>query len=632
MPPPFLLNDVSLRRHGYGWAAARAAAVPGRSTAAAPKSKAMAANEDNVTAVMEVLPSGSGARSRAVSLLERAKKTGAPASDLVATALNLHFSAPAGTTDDAGVASSSNASPHTHAAPDSAAATVTPSGLSGVNLKGHKSPPFSKSKKAEAASPSTNSQKYSSAIGDDQAMLPGMKRKRPGAAAATSNKPLAERVRPKKLSDLVGQKAFAADSSLGRLMAEDRFPSTILWGPPGCGKTTIATIVSNSTQRKVVKLSATQAGVKEVRGIVDEAAKRRQFNPYSGTLLFLDEIHRWNKAQQDALLPHVESGLITLLGATTENPSFSLNKALLSRCKVVVIDGLTQDSLVRILKGAMSNPSSVLPNNVDISDDILKSLATISDGDARKALNALELAVEISRASHSPSSNSAIVVTAEIVEEALQRTNLLYDRDGEEHYNIISALHKCMRAGDTDASLYWLARMLESGEDARYVARRLVRFAAEDVGLADPNALLQATAAHRATEKVGMPECDVILAQAVAYLARAPKSTAVYSAYKAAKLLCKEAPADPVPLHIRNAPTGLMKELGYGKNYTYNPEHGYKRGCAEGLSFFPDSLSKDQRKTNIFDEGDVEDGHSLYPFVDLDDGDKKRKSDEQNAP
>ena len=288
-----------------------------------------------------------------------------------------------------------------------------------------------------------------------------------------------------------------------------------------------------------------------------------------------------------------------------------------------MIDGLTQDSLVKILKEAMSNPSSGFPTNVDISDDILKSLANISDGDARQALNALDLAIEISRASHSPSSGLTIVVTAEIIEEALQRTNLMYDRDGEEHYNIISALHKCMRAGDTNASLYWLARMLESGEDARYVARRLVRFAAEDVGLADPNALLQATAAHRATEKVGMPECDVILAQAVAYLARAPKSTSVYNAYKKAKMLCKEAPADPVPLHIRNAPTGLMKELGYGKNYTYNPEHGYKRGCAEGLSFFPDSLSEDQEKTDFFDEDDVEDGHTLYPFVD---DDKKRKS------
>ena len=568
------------------------------------------AREDDITAVMEVLPSGSEARSLAVSLLERAYKTGAVPTDLVATALNLHFSAPSGTTDDAGVASRSDDSPHAAASASAAAATITPSGLSDVILKGHKSP-FSKP--------------YSSADGNGQAMLTGTKRKRPdtAAAAATSNKPLAERVRPKKLSELVGQKAFAADSSLGRLLSEDRFPSTILWGPPGCGKTTIANIVSNSTQRKVVKLSATQAGVKEVRAIVDEAAKRRQFNPYSGTLLFLDEIHRWNKAQQDALLPHVESGLITLLGATTENPSFSLNKALLSRCKVVVIDGLTQDSLVKILKEAMSNPSSGFPTNVDISDDIFKSLANTSDGDARQALNALELAIEISRASHSPSSDLTIVVTAEIIEEALQRTNLMYDRDGEEHYNIISALHKCMRAGDTNASLYWLARMLESGEDARYVARRLVRFAAEDVGLADPNALLQATAAHRATEKVGMPECDVILAQVVAYLARAPKSTSVYNAYKKAKMLCKEAPADPVPLHIRNAPTDLMKELGYGKNYTYNPEHGYKRGCAEGLSFFPDSLSEDKEKTGFFDEDDVEDGHTLYPFVA---NDKKRKS------
>ena len=580
---------------------------------------AMATREDDILAVMEVLPSGSDARSLAVSLLERAHKTGAVPTELVATALNLHFS-------DAGVAcrtSSSDISPLAASA-SAAAAAVTPSGFLS---KEHKSP-FLKPKKAEATPPSTNS--HSKYDDNGQAMSTGTKRKRPdtsaAAAAATSNKPLAERVRPKKLSELVGQKAFAADSSLGRLLAEDRFPSTILWGPPGCGKTSIANIVSNSTKRKVVKLSATQAGVKEVRAIVDEATKRRQFNPYSGTLLFLDEIHRWNKAQQDALLPHVESGLITLLGATTENPSFSLNKALLSRCKVVVIDGLTQDSLVKILKEAMSNPSSGFPTNVDISDDIFKSLANTSDGDARQALNALELAIEISRASHSPSSDLTIVVTAEIIEEALQRTNLMYDRDGEEHYNIISALHKCMRAGDTNASLYWLARMLESGEDARYVARRLVRFAAEDVGLADPNALLQATAAHRATEKVGMPECDVILAQVVAYLARAPKSTSVYNAYKKAKMLCKEAPADPVPLHVRNAPTGLMKELGYGKNYTYNPEHGYKRGCDEGLSFFPDSLSKDKEKTDFFDEEDVEDGHSLYPFVD---DDKKRKSEQK---
>lgn len=276
--------------------------------------------------------------------------------------------------------------------------------------------------------------------------------------------------------------------------------------------------------------------------------------------------------------------------------------------QVVVLDKLETTELVAILHAALVNADSGLPRSVEIADEVLTGLANMVDGDARAALNALELAVSIACV---PGSDPAALVrvSAEATKEALQKTHLFYDRAGEEHYNIISALHKSMRGGDVDAALYWLARMLEAGEDARYVTRRLVRFASEDVGLADPAALLQATAAHTAAEKIGMPECDVIIAQAVAYLARAPKSIAVYKAYTAAKRLVQDKPADPVPLHIRNAPTGLMSALGYGRGYQYTPENGYTRGCSDGLSYFPDSL----KGTTLFEDAEVEPGHRLHP-------------------
>mmetsp|Transcript_38303 Transcript_38303/g.83235 ORF Transcript_38303/g.83235 Transcript_38303/m.83235 type:complete len:620 (-) Transcript_38303:24-1883(-) len=585
--------------------------------------------EDDIRAVMEVLPDGPDMRSTAISLLERSSVSSSSGDDPVSAALNLFFSG----NSTGGAPSAAATIPSTRIA--EASSSIAPPASVAVT-PGSRSPayasPWQSSLRKDTTSSSSiaHHMNHHSDIGGGK-VNSGSKRPRLTSSTATcggtsqqtnvpkqSSKkvsigPLAERVRPTTLGDLVGQTAFTTDSSLGVLLSEDRFPSAVLYGPPGCGKTTIANIIARNTQRKVVRLSATQAGVKEVRSIVEEATKRRQLNPSAGTLLFLDEVHRWNKAQQDALLPHVESGLITLLGATTENPSFSLNKALLSRCRVVTIDGLDTDALVQILKAAIANPSSGLPTNVQVSDDVLKGLAAVADGDARQVLNALELAVDMSKPPTGTSGSGAvtpIIISASTIEKAMQRTHLMYDRDGEEHYNIISALHKSMRGGDVDASLYWLARMLEAGEDARYIARRLVRFAAEDVGLADPNALLQATAAHRAAEKVGMPECDVVVAQAVVYLARAPKSVAVYSALKAAKDLVRRGPAGPVPVHIRNAPTGLMKDLDYGKGYTYNPEHGYRRGCAEGLSFFPDRL----KGTRLFSEGDVESGHHLYPL------------------
>lgn len=537
--------------------------------------------EEEIASVMEVLPQGEG-RSAALALLKRARAGGSDEQDSVSIALNTFFSGAA-----------ASASTSTGGATEVSPIASTAFQPSNKSASKHPASPF----QLPASKPSSTAPKLS-----------GTKRPRPPGSdplSATAAGPLAERVRPATLSDLVGQSAFTPESSLGRLLAADQFPSVILWGPPGCGKTTVASLVAEATKRRAVRLSATRAGVKEVREIVEEAGRRRRKNPHAGTLLFLDEIHRWNKAQQDVLLPHVESGSIVLVGATTENPSFSLNNALLSRCRVVTMDGLDTESLLKILRSALSNSCSGWPaNDVRASDDVLRGLAVVANGDARQALNALEFAVKISKPAEGP-----ITLSAETVQKALQRKQLMYDREGEEHYNIISALHKSMRAGEVDASLYWLARMLEGGEDARYISRRLVRFAAEDIGLADPDALLQATAAHRAAEKVGMPECDVILAQAVAYLALAPKSVAVYSAYKAAKQLAKDAPADPVPMHIRNAPTGLMKKVGYGKGYTYNPEHGYKRGCSDGLSFFPDSL----KGTRLFDETDIEAGYSLYP-------------------
>jgi putative ATPase len=317
-----------------------------------------------------------------------------------------------------------------------------------------------------------------------------------------------------------------------------------------------------------VELSATSAGIQDVRRVVKEAEDRLGMHG-ERTVLFIDEIHRFNKSQQDAFLPHVEAGIITLIGATTENPSFEVNAALLSRCKVFVLEKIGEEAMKTVIRRALEDTERGLgARKVVMPDDVLDALVMVADGDARTALNALELAVNASPRAK----DGRVTLSREGLESALQRTHLLYDKTGEEHYNIISALHKSLRGSDADAGLYWLARMLESGEDPLYVARRLVRFASEDIGLADPLALPQAVAAYQACHFIGMPECNVILAQCVAYLAQAPKSNALYVAYDAAKADVHASPNDPVPLHIRNAPTKLMKEIGYGKGYKYNPD------------------------------------------------------------
>lgn len=379
--------------------------------------------------------------------------------------------------------------------------------------------------------------------------------------------PLADRMRPGSLEDLMGQEEVIGEGRiLRRAIEKDEVPSIILWGPPGTGKTSLARVIANMTCSEFVQLSATSGGVKDVKEIVRKAKDRLKFET-TKTILFIDEIHRFNKAQQDAFLPHVESGVIILIGATTENPSFEVNSALLSRCRVFVLHPLSAEDIEVILKKAISDPERGLGTlSIDIKEDTIRFLAEVANGDARTALNALELAVRASK-----EDAEQIVIDEELIKESLQKTHLIYDRQGEEHYNIISALHKSMRGSDADAALYWLGRMLEAGEDPLYVARRLIRFASEDIGLADPQALVQAVAAYEAAHYIGPPECSVNLAQAVAYLARAKKSNALYTAYGAVQRDIKELPNEGVPLHLRNAPTKLMKNLGYGEGYKYNP-------------------------------------------------------------
>jgi putative ATPase len=395
--------------------------------------------------------------------------------------------------------------------------------------------------------------------------------------------PLAERMRPEKIDDFLGQGEIAGEGKiLRRVIEKDEVPSMIFWGPPGTGKTTLARIIAKMTKAAFAQLSATSGSVKEVREVVKNAEKFLEFNGRK-TILFVDEIHRFNKSQQDAFLPYVENGTIILIGATTENPSFEVNSALLSRCRVFVFKPLDIPEIEQILERALKDKERGLGNfKIQIAPETIKFLAGMSGNDARTALNALELAAKFSP----KNKNSAIEINAAAVKESLQKTHLLYDRAGEEHYNIISALHKSMRGSDVDASLYWLARMLESGEDPLYIARRLVRFASEDIGLADPNALTQAVAAYQACHFNGMPECNVNLAQVVAYLARAPKSNELYMAYQRVQKDIKNLPAYPVPLHIRNAPTDLMKDIGYGKDYKYNPNFA---GPVE-QDYFPEEL------------------------------------------
>ncbi len=365
--------------------------------------------------------------------------------------------------------------------------------------------------------------------------------------------PLAARMRPRDLSGFVGQeKIIKSGSFLYKAIQSDEVPSLIFWGPPGSGKTTLASIIARVTAAEFVELSAVDSGKSDLREILGRAEQNRRLG--KKTILFLDEIHRWNKAQQDALLPHVEKGIIILIGATTENPSFAVNSALLSRTKVIVLDRLTKENLMSIIGAGAKELKA------KISDDTIGLIAHLSNGDARGALNLLEACAK-----------QAKTISDKLVKEIVANPNLLYDKTGEEHYNIISALHKSMRGGDADAALYWLARMISAGEDPMYIVRRLVRFASEDVGLANNSALMLATSVWDACKNLGLPECKVHLAQLVVYLAKSPKSVDAYLAYGLAEKDAMELGNLPVPFHIRNAPTKLMKDLGYGKNYKYTP-------------------------------------------------------------
>jgi len=382
-----------------------------------------------------------------------------------------------------------------------------------------------------------------------------------------SNKstPLADRMRPEKLEDFVGQKHLLAPGKPLKVNIErDELRSIILWGPPGTGKTSLAHVIANMTRSDFIHFSAVLAGIKEIKAVMSEAERVR---PYGRkTILFIDEIHRFNKAQQDAFLPHVETGNIILIGATTENPSFEINAALLSRSKVYVLETLAVEDILFLLKKALSDQEKGLgAEPVEITDDLLTQIALFANGDARTAYNTLELAFQLTP----PSTAGKKIITAQLLADTFQRKMLLYDKSGEEHFNLISALHKSMRNSDPDATLYWLGRMIESGEDPLFIARRIVRFASEDVGLADPAALPLAVSAMQAFHFIGLPEGTLALAEAAVYMATAPKSNALYKAYESVLQDVQGTLAEPVPLHLRNAPTSLMKDLGYGKGYKY---------------------------------------------------------------
>ena len=393
--------------------------------------------------------------------------------------------------------------------------------------------------------------------------------------------PLAERMRPQTLDEVVGQEHLIGEGKILRTLIEhDTVPSMIFWGPPGVGKTTLANVIAKTTHSRFITFSAVTSGIKEIKEVMGEADEERILG--RKTIVFIDEIHRFNKAQQDAFLPFVERGSIVLIGATTENPSFEVNGALLSRCKVFVLKGISEENLAALLRRAADRPENFAGRRIAVADDILRAIAVFANGDARAALSTLEMIVL-----NCEEKDGAIEVTEAAVEQCTSRKSLLYDKTGEEHYNIISALHKSMRNSDPDAAVYWLARMLEGGEDPLYVARRVTRFAAEDVGLADPRALELAVAAQQACHFIGMPECSVHLAEAVIYLSIAPKSNSAYMAYERAKKDALKKTAEPVPLAIRNAVTKLMKEAGYGKGYRL--AH-YEEDKIADLQCLPDSL------------------------------------------
>lgn len=398
----------------------------------------------------------------------------------------------------------------------------------------------------------------------------------------TVSAPLASRLRPQTLDDFVGQQHLLGPGRLLRQMIErDDITSMIFWGPPGVGKTTLARIIANHTKAEFIDFSAVTSGIKEIKEVMAKAQASRAMGVR--TVLFVDEIHRFNKAQQDAFLPYVEKGSIILIGATTENPSFEINSALLSRCRVFVLHQLSEDEMTELLVRALHHPDGYGDQNVQISNDQLHVIARFANGDARTALNTLEMAV-----TNGQISADGITVTDDVLTQVTNRRSLLYDKSGEEHYNLISALHKSMRNSDPDAAVYYMERMLDGGEDPLYIARRVVRFASEDVGLADPRALQVAVDAYQACHFIGMPECDVCLAEAVVYMAMAPKSNALEKGTIAAKKDIKDKPAQPVPLQIRNAPTQLMADLDYGKGYQY--AHDTEEKVAR-MQCLPDELA-----------------------------------------
>jgi putative ATPase len=406
---------------------------------------------------------------------------------------------------------------------------------------------------------------------------------------ADGSKPLAERMRPRSLDGFAGQDHVVGKGALIRKAIEnDKIFSMVLWGPPGCGKTTLARIIAIETQSFFAQFSAVLSGVKDIRSVIEEAKNQLKFNK-KRTILFVDEIHRFNKAQQDAFLGHVESGLITLIGATTENPSFEVIPALISRCRVITLYPLSPDHIADILNRAIKDTENGLGKlGFSLGTDALNHLVKISDGDVRTALNGLEIASELLLTDAAPAGKKKKkTISLSVVEKALQKKALLYDKSGEEHYNIISALHKSLRGSDPDAALYWLARMLIAGEDPLYIARRMVRFASEDIGNADPTALQVALNAMEAFRFLGQPEGELALAQAAIYLATAPKSNSIYVAYGEVRADIEKTGTLPVPMHIRNAPTRLMKDLGYGKGYQYAHDH---KDAFVPQTYLPDSL------------------------------------------